>query len=89
MTDKTLTLSDPSTGSSLELPIREGTIGPAAVDVSGLYKKFGVFTYDPGFVSTASCTSTITYIDGGKGVLRYRGYPIEDLAAKTSLLEVV
>jgi citrate synthase len=89
MTDKTLNLSDPTTGQSLDLPIREGTIGPPAIDVTGLYGKFGMFTYDPGFVSTASCSSTITYIDGDKGVLRYRGYPIEELAAKTSFLEVV
>ena len=89
MTDKTLTISDPTTGQSLELPAREGTIGPPAIDVTGLYREFGMFTYDPGFVSTASCTSTITYIDGDKGILRYRGYPIEELAAKTSFLEVV
>jgi citrate synthase len=89
MTDQTLTLSDPATGQSLELPVRKGTIGPPALEVSGLYRKFGLFTYDPGFVSTASCTSTITYIDGDQGILRYRGYPIEDLAAKTSFLEVV
>jgi len=89
MTDKTLTLSDPSTGQSLDLPVRQGRIGPPTIDVTGLYREFGMFTYDPGFVSTASCTSTITYIDGDNGILRYRGYPIEELAAKTSFLEVV
>jgi citrate synthase len=88
MTDKTLTLSDPTTGQSLDLPIREGTIGPPAIDVTGLYRKFGMFTYDPGFVSTASCNSAITYIDGNEGILRYRGYPIEQLAAKSSFIEV-
>lgn len=89
MTVKTIILTDPSTGRSVSLPIKEGTIGPAAIDVSGLYKEFGMFTYDPGFLATASCSSTITYIDGEQGILRYRGYPIEELAAKASFLEVV
>lgn len=89
MEPKTLLLTDPITGRSIILPVREGSLGPAAVDVSGLYREFGLFTYDPGFLATASCTSTITYIDGEQGILRYRGYPIEELAAKASFLEVV
>ncbi|KOR31558.1 type II citrate synthase [Achromatium sp. WMS2] len=88
MNAKTMLLTDPISGRSVNLPVRDSTIGPAAVDVSGLYKEFGLFTYDPGFVATASCSSSITYIDGEAGILRYRGYPIEDLAAKASFLEV-
>ncbi len=88
MSQKTMILTDPDTGRSLELPVRESTIGPPALEVSSLYREFGIFTYDPGFLSTASCTSRITYIDGEQGILRYRGYPIEELAAKTSFLEV-
>jgi citrate synthase len=88
MTQKTLILTDPASGRSVELPVREGSIGPAAADVSGLYREFGMFTYDPGFLATASCPSTITYIDGEQGILRYRRYPIEELAAKASFLEV-
>src|SRR3569832_522842 len=73
----TLTLTDNTPGKSIELPVRNGTAGPPAVDISPLYRAFGYFTYDPGFVSTASCRSAITYIDGEQGVLLYRGYPIE------------
>ena len=65
-----------------------GTIGPDVVDIRTLYGKTGMFTYDPGFLSTASCSSTITYIDGDKGVLLYRGYPIEQLAQNCDFLEV-
>jgi citrate synthase len=71
-----------------ELELREGTEGPPAIDISALYRDVGVFTYDPGFVSTASCHSSITYIDGDEGILRYRGYPIEQLAEKSDFLEV-
>ena len=67
-------------GKEVELPIAESTEGPAAVSISNLYKKRGYFSLDPGFVSTASCQSRITYIDGNLGLLRYRGYPIEQLA---------
>ncbi len=70
----------------IELPIYEGTTGPDVLDVRGLVSE-GVFTYDPGFVSTASCESEITFIDGGKGVLLHRGYPIEQLADKATFLE--
>jgi citrate synthase len=71
-----------------ELPVLSGTIGPDVLDVQTLYKETGMFTYDPGFTSTASCRSTITYIDGEEGVLLYRGYPIEQLAEKCTFLEV-
>lgn len=71
-----------------ELPILSGTIGPDVVDIQTLYQKTGMFTYDPGFTSTASCSSSITYIDGEKGILLYRGYPIEQLAEHCTFLEV-
>src|SRR5258706_466968 len=75
-------------GKSLDLPLMPGTVGPEVIDVRALYGKTGYFTYDPGFMSTASCTSTITYIDGDAGVLLYRGYPIEQLAQHCDFLEV-
>ena len=73
---------------TLDLPIYQGTIGPDVVDIRRLYTDGGVFTYDPGFTSTGSCESAITYIDGDKGELLYRGYPIEQLAEKSHFLEV-
>lgn len=73
-------------GNKLDLPIYSGTIGPDVVDVSPLASQ-GVFTYDPGFVSTAACESKITYIDGGKGILLHRGYPIDQLAEQSDYLE--
>jgi citrate synthase len=72
----------------LEFPVYGGTIGPNVIDIRALYGKTGMFTYDPGFLSTASCASTITYIDGDEGVLLYRGYPIEQLAVHCDFLEV-
>ena len=81
----TLTLHD---GRNIEFPVLSGSIGPDVVDIRTLYGKTGVFTYDPGFLSTASCNSTITYIDGDAGVLLYRGYPIEQLAQHCNFLEV-
>ncbi len=72
----------------LELPMYTPSAGPDVIDISKLYGQGGVFTYDPGFTSTASCDSTITFIDGGKGELLYRGYPIDQLAEKSSYLEV-
>jgi citrate synthase len=72
----------------IELVVHSGTVGPEAVDITRLYGGAGLFTFDPGFLSTASCSSAITYIDGDKGILRYRGYPIEQLAAQSSFLEV-
>ncbi len=77
-----------ATGKKSELPVRSGTIGPDVVDISALNKDHGVFTFDPGFMATASTESKITYIDGDEGVLLYRGYPIEQLAQKSSFLEV-
>ena len=81
----TLTLPD---GRSIELPVMAPTHGPKVLNVSSLYKETGYFTYDPGFLSTASCDSQITFIDGERGVLLHRGYSIEDLAAKASYAEV-
>ncbi len=75
-------------GSEMELPVRKGTVGPDVIDVARLYREKGVFTYDPGFVSTGSCESDITYIDGEEGVLMYRGYPVEQLAEHSSFMEV-
>ena len=85
--DKKATLSLPG-GKTLDFPVMSGTIGPDVVDIRTLYGKSGLFTYDPGFLSTASCNSTITYIDGDAGVLLYRGYPIEQLAQHCDFLEV-
>jgi len=85
MTNKKATLT--IEGKTIELDILTGTMGPEAIDVSPL-AKYGYYTYDPGFLSTASCESKITYIDGDKGVLLYRGYPIDQLAAQSNFLEV-
>src|SRR5262252_2881280 len=82
----TLTFSDGTP--PLELPIYKGTIGPDVLDIRALYNKTGKFTYDPGFLSTAACNSSITFIDGDKGELLYRGYPIEQLAVQCDFLEV-
>ncbi|MET0652725.1 MAG: citrate/2-methylcitrate synthase, partial [Hyphomicrobiaceae bacterium] len=71
-----------------QMPVRSGTIGPDVIDVSRLYRDTGCFTSDPGFTSTANCSSRITYIDGDKGILLYRGYPIEQLAKQSNFLEV-
>jgi citrate synthase len=71
----------------VDLPVKEGTIGPAVVDIGKLYAQTGMFTYDPGFTSTAACESKITYIDGDAGILLYRGYPIEQLAEHGDFLE--
>ena len=86
MSAKTAKLQIDGIDKVIELPIYEGTTGPDVLDVRGLVSE-GVFTYDPGFVSTASCESEITFIDGGKGVLLHRGYPIEQLADKSTFLE--
>jgi citrate synthase len=80
----TLTLDD---GRQIELPMMSGTLGPDVVDIHAL-SKLGIFTYDPAFFSTASCTSEITFIDGDAGLLYYRGYPIEQLAGESDFLEV-
>ena len=81
-------LINSSTGAKSELPVLAGSIGPEVLDVSGLIKDHGVFTFDPAFGVTASCESKITYIDGDAGILMYRGYPIEQLAEKSSFMEV-
>jgi citrate synthase len=83
---KTATLS--FEGKQVELPILSPTAGPDVIDIRKLYAQGGVFTYDPGFTSTASCDSTITFIDGDKGELLHRGYPIDQLAEKSHFLEV-
>lgn len=88
MTDKKAHLQVDGCDENIELSVYCGTEGPDAVDITPLYGKAGVFTFDPGFMSTASCNSSITYIDGGHGILRYRGYPIEQLAEKSSFIEV-
>ncbi|MGD9805793.1 MAG: citrate synthase [Hyphomicrobiaceae bacterium] len=72
----------------IQMPVRSGVIGPDVIDVARLYRDTGCFTYDPGFTSTANCSSKITYIDGDEGVLLYRGYPIEQLAETSSFIEV-
>jgi len=88
MTDRTATLTFSDGTAPVTFPLLEGTIGPDVIDIRTLYGKTGKFTYDPGFLSTASCDSAITYIDGDKGELLYRGYPIEELAVKCDFLEV-
>lgn len=75
-------------GTETELPVRKGSVGPDVIEISKLYKEQGVFTYDPGFLATGSCESDITYIDGEQGILMYRGYPVDQLAANSSFLEV-
>src|SRR5438132_13605880 len=85
-TKATLSFSDGSP--SVDMPIYKGTIGPDVIDIRKLYGQTGKFTYDPGFLSTASCNSEITYIDGDKGELLYRGYPIEQLAENCDFPEV-
>ena len=76
-------------GKTYEFPVLEGAVGPSVIDISKLYAQTGQFTYDPGFTSTASCESKITYIDGDAGILLYRGYPIEQLALQSNFLETV
>jgi citrate synthase len=88
MAEKLATLSFSDGKPSVDFPVLGGTIGPEVIDVRSLYGKTGMFTYDPGFMSTASCRSAITYIDGDQGVLLYRGYPIEQLAETCTFLEV-
>ncbi len=84
----TLTLTDPVSGKTLELPVLTGTEGPPVIPIGNLYRELGYFTFDPGFLATASCRSAVTFIDGEQGVLLYRGYPIEQLAERSTFLEV-
>src|SRR6476646_3936177 len=87
MTDRTATLNFSDGASPVTFPILSGTIGPDVIDIRTLYAKTGKFTYDPGFMSTAACSSAITYIDGDKGELLYRGYPIEQIAVRCDYME--
>ena len=88
MGKETVTITNNRTGQSEEFPILKGTYGPSVFDIRQLYQKMEMLTYDPGFKSTASCESKITYIDGESGILLYRGYPVEQLAEKSNFLEV-
>ncbi len=88
MSTETVTIIDDTTGKEVKLPLLSPTAGPKVIDIGALYKELGYFTYDPGFMSTASCSSKITFLDGDKGVLQYRGFPIEQLAEHSSYLEV-
>lgn len=88
MANKTFELLDTASGKKSTLPVRSGTVGPDVIDIGALNKDHGVFTFDPGFMATASTESKVTYIDGDAGVLLYRGYPIEQLAAHSSFIEV-
>lgn len=88
MVEKYVSLSEDDRERIHQLSVMEGTLGPSVLDIRSLYAKTGYFTYDPGFTSTASCSSKITFIDGEAGILLYRGYPIEQLAEKCDFLEV-
>jgi len=87
LSDKKATLSFSDGSPAIQLPVYKGSIGPDVIDIRKLYGQTGLFTYDPGFLSTAACESAITYIDGDKGELLYRGYPIEQIAAKCDYLD--
>ncbi|MEO6199240.1 MAG: citrate/2-methylcitrate synthase, partial [Sphingomicrobium sp.] len=86
MTDKSVKMDMP--GGKFDFPVLDGTVGPEVVDIRKLYPETGMFTYDPGFTSTASCQSAITYIDGEQGILLHRGYPIDQLAENSTFMEV-
>jgi len=88
LSDKKATLSFSDGSPSVEFPVYQGTVGPDVIDIRKLYGQTGMFTYDPGFLATASCESAITYIDGDKGQLLYRGYPIDQLAQKCDFLTI-
>jgi len=88
MTDKFYKLVNPNTGEETILPVLSPTEGPPVIDISALYKATGAFTFDPGFAATGACESAVTYIDGEAGILRYRGYPIEQLAEQSNFTEV-
>ncbi|MBF0166575.1 MAG: citrate (Si)-synthase [Alphaproteobacteria bacterium] len=87
-TKETVTVTNNSTGKQVDFPLHSGTIGPKVMDIRSLYSQMDLFTYDPGFTSTGSCKSTITYIDGDEGVLLHRGYPIDQLAEHSDFMEV-
>ncbi|NYT63035.1 citrate synthase [Alcaligenaceae bacterium] len=88
LSDKKATLSFSDGSEPIEFPVYKGSVGPDVIDIRKLYGKTGMFTYDPGFLSTASCESAITYIDGDKGELLYRGYPIDQLAKSCDFMDV-
>ena len=88
MNKDTVSIIDNRSGRRFEFPVRHAEQGPDAIDIGQFYRQTGYFTYDPGFLSTASCQSSLTYIDGEQGVLQYRGYPIEQLAEHSSFIEV-
>lgn len=88
MKERLVKLVQPASNSELDMPLLPGSLGPDVIDVSGLYRSTGHFAFDPGFLSTASCQSAITYVDGNEGILLYRGYPIEQLAEQCDFLEV-
>ncbi|HMT92050.1 citrate synthase [uncultured Thiothrix sp.] len=88
MTKHTVTLTDNLTGKQVELDVLSPTMGTKTIDIRKLTKELNLFTYDPGYLATASCSSAITYLDGDKGELLYRGYPIEQLAEQSTFLEV-
>jgi len=88
VSDKKVIVTDESSGKQLELPKVIGSEGEPTLDIKALPSALGYFTYDPGFTATAACTSKITFIDGDKGILRYRGYPIEQLAERSTFVEV-
>ena len=83
-----MTLIDRATGKEVPLTVIEGTVGPSVIDIRRLYAETDCFTYDPGFTSTGSCESKITFIDGDQGILLYRGYPIDKLAKNCDFPEV-
>jgi len=88
MTAKTFELSNLATGKKTSIDLKGGTLGPDVLSIAALAKDHGIFTFDPGFLATASCESKVTFIDGDEGVLLHRGYPIEQLAEKSNFLEV-
>ncbi|MEN9590390.1 MAG: citrate (Si)-synthase, partial [Pseudomonadota bacterium] len=88
LSDKKATLSFSDGAPSVDFPVYNGSVGPQVIDIRKLYGQTGMFTYDPGFLSTASCTSDITYIDGDKGELLYRGYPIDELAVNCDFMDI-
>ncbi|MCL4721879.1 MAG: citrate (Si)-synthase, partial [Gammaproteobacteria bacterium] len=85
---RSYTVRDNATGKEFQLTARSGTTGPDVIDIRNLFTAHGLFTYDPGFGSSASCESKVTFIDGDAGILMYRGYPVEQLAEKSSFTEV-
>ncbi|MDX1518537.1 MAG: citrate synthase [Gammaproteobacteria bacterium] len=88
MMSESVTITDNKTGKSLECPVLRGTYGAPVIETKKLYSELGMFTFDPGFVTTASCRSAITYLDGEEGILLHRGYPIEQLAEHSTYLEL-